>query len=386
MSERRVALALRVDEPFPHHQDILSGVFAYAREHPEWHCVVDEHPSYATTRRGENAQAYDGVIARASPELQRRLAKLGIPLVNTWMQHARPEVPGVYPDVAKIGRLAAGHLIERGFRSFAFAGAGGYLREDGIGKSFSSCAIEHGYPCVIDDIGNPDFGDRGEWLALKRHLKELLDSLPRPVGILVTVASVARLVMTMAHEHERRGVRNVGVICLDNVKTIVELSPQITSIDSNYSRIGHEAAHLLDQLMAGKKPAATMLSIPPKNMIPRESTDYFAVDDDLVAAALRYIAGRLRSPLGLDEIAKAIATSPRSLQRRFEAAMGCPVSDEIRRLRIDLARRLLGENNLTVDQISREAGFSSAVTMNHVFHREVGMSPSAYRTQVRGIY
>ncbi len=88
--------------------------------------------------------------------------------------------------------------------------------------------------------------------------------------------------------------------------------------------------------------------------------------------------------LSIDEIASAIATSPRSLQRRFEAAVGCPVSDEIRRLRVALAKRLLVEDKLSIDQIAREEGFSSAVRMNHVFHREAGMSPSAYRKQVQG--
>ncbi len=64
--------------------------------------------------------------------------------------------------------------------------------------------------------------------------------------------------------------------------------------------------------------------------------------------------------------------------------MGCPVSDEIRRLRIDVAQRLLGENKLTANQIARKAGFSSLVTMNHTFHREVGMSPTAYRKNAQG--
>jgi LacI family transcriptional regulator len=381
--ERRIAVALRSDEPYPHHQEVLSGVLDCASGYPEWHCVIDEHPSYSTGRRSRKAPPYDGVIARASPELQRRLAKLGIPLVNVWYQQARTGVPGVYPDVVAIGRLAAEHLIDRGFRNLAFVGIRGYRRDDEIAEGFAAVAADRGHPCVIDDYANPDFGDRGQWLALQRNFEALLERLPRRVGMLVTVASAARLIMTMSHDHERRRARAVGVVCLDNVTSIVEVSPQITSIDGNYFQIGRAAATMLHELMTARQPTPSALHIPPKGVILRESTDYFAVDDDMVAAALRFISPRMRKPLSIDAIASAIATSPRTLQRRFEAAMGCSVSDEIRRLRVELVKRLLVESTLSIEQIAHETGFSSAEAFNHFLHREVGMSPRAYRKQVR---
>jgi LacI family transcriptional regulator len=381
---RRIAVALRVDEPYPHHQEILSGVLDYARGHPEWHCVIDEHPTYASSRRGRLAPAYSGVIARASPELQRRLTKLGIPLVNVWYQRGRQDVPGVYPDVAAIGRLAAEHLIERGFRSLAFVGIRGYRKDDEIALGFATSAAARGHTCVIDDYANPDFGDRGQWLALQRNFDELLNRLPRPVGILVTVASAARLLMTMSQEGKQRCARNVGVVCLDNFTSVVEVSPQITCIDGNYFQIGRAAAGMLDELMEGRQPAPSALRVPPKGVILRESTDYFAVQDDIVAEALRYISARLRKPLGVEAIAHAIATSPRTLQRRFEASMGCSVSEEIGRLRVEFAKRLLVDGKLSMEQVAHETGFSSAMALNHFFHRQVGMSPTAYRKQVRG--
>lgn len=382
--ERRIAVAMRVDEPYPHHQDTLSGVLDYAREHPEWQCIVDEYPTYSQSRRGEQAPPYDGVIARASPELQRRLAGLGIPLVNIWYQHARPEVPGVYPDAAAIGRLMAEHLIDRGFRRLAFISTQKYKLDAEIGRSFADVAAQHEFPCVVGDYRHSEFGDRKAWLTMKRYVEKTLAALDRPVGIFVTMAPMARVFMTMCHDQQQERGRNVGIVCLDNVRTVVELSPQITSIDSNYVRVGHAAAELLDQLMAGAAPPTTTRLIQPKGVIARESTESFAVEDDVVAMALRYISGRFQKPLAIDEIAAAVSTSPRSLQRRFESAMGCSVSAEIRRLRIECAKMLLSEKKLSVDQITREAGFSSAELMNHVFHREVGMSPTAYRKQVRG--
>jgi LacI family transcriptional regulator len=333
---------------------------------------------------GDEGLCIEREIARASPELQRRLAKLGIPLVNVWYQHARPTLPGVYPDMAAIARGIADHLIDRGFRRLAFFGVKKYRRDHELGMAFEAAAAERGCTCVCVDCGNPEFGDRTNWLALQRSVENVLDTLERPLGIFAVTAVVARLVMTMCQEREPRGTRTVGVACLDNVKTIVELPPQITSIDSNYFRLGQVAAELLDQLMSGESPPMTTRFIPSKGVVPRESTDYFGATDEVVLAALEYISKRLRKHLSLDEIAGAVSVSPRSLQRRFEAAMGCGVSDEIRRLRIDLARRLLGEGKLTIDQIAREAGFSSAVTMNHAFHRDIGMSPTAYHKQARG--
>jgi len=81
---------------------------------------------------------------------------------------------------------------------------------------------------------------------------------------------------------------------------------------------------------------------------------------------------------------RAVAVSPRSLQRRFKAVLGRPVSDEIRRLRVTMAQRLLAEKEMQVAEIARATGFSSPAILYQVFQRELGMPPGAYREQILG--
>jgi LacI family transcriptional regulator len=381
---RRVALALQLDEPYPQHQEVMFGVQRYAREHSAWHLIVDEHPGYRARGRAAASPAYDGVIARASPQLQQRLRKQCIPLVNTWYQHARPDTAGVYLDAAQIGRLAADHLTARGFQRLGFLGVANFRQARELGETYAQTAADEGFVCMTDELENSTFSDRRYWTRLHNHLDQFLDQLTPPTGILVIIPWAARLLITLCQKRGWHVPQDIAVIVLDNVRSVVELPPQITSIDTNYERVGYEAAALLEQLIAGKSTRVRTIFIPPKGMIGRESTDYFAVEDEVVRAALLYISKRLSQRLTVPQIAAGITASPRSLQRRFEAALGRPVSDEIRRLRLELAKRLLGDRELQVGQVARAAGFGSAIAMNQVFHRELGMGPRAYRKSLTG--
>jgi len=42
--------------------------------------------------------------------------------------------------------------------------------------------------------------------------------------------------------------------------------------------------------MDGKKPPSNPILLPPQGLVVRESTDFFAVEDELVAAALEFIS------------------------------------------------------------------------------------------------
>jgi len=377
---RRVAVALHIDEPYPHHQNVLAGIQAYAREHPGWEVVIDEHPGYAA--RGEHG--YDGVIARAGPVLQRRLKKRGIPLVNTWYQHARADLPGVYLDAARAGRLAADHLLERGFQRLAVFAPAGYRLAGKTARGFVSRAEEKGRACRLDEFELGSIRDRQYWLALRKRLQRFLDELTPPTGVFVIIDWVARILVTLCQNRGWHVPQDISLICEYDVHGVVDLPPQISSLDCNYERMGHEAAGLLDRIMAGQPLPEWPILIPPKAMIARESTDFLAVEDEVVADALRYISENLAAPIRLEQIAGAVAVSPRSLQRRFKAVLGRPVSDEIRRLRVTMAQRLLAEKEMQVAEIARATGFSSPAILYQVFQRELGMPPGAYREQILG--
>lgn len=384
MSERRIAIALRLDEPHPNHQDVFSGVRRYAAEHPGWAVVIDEHPGFEAPGLGkpEPALPYDGVIARAQHDTQARLQRMNIPLVNTLYAYADRGMPGVYLDVQRCGQVAAEHLVERGFRRLAYLDSGTYMQAKDIGRAFAEAAESKGHACTTHELEPGEYDNAKHWAAMRVSVGEFLDTLRPPVGLLVSLPWLARLVAGMCEQRNWHVPQQVAVICIDNLKNVVELSPQITCIDCNYEGIGYEAAVMLEQLISGKATGTPRLLVPPRGIITRESTDYFAVDDEVVAEALRYVSKNLSEKLTVDRIADEVAVSSRSLQRRFDRALGRAVSDEVRRLRLEMAKRLLSERKLAINRIAQMSGFNNSVIMGQIFQRELGMSPSAYRKRV----
>ena len=384
-NKRRVAIALELDQPLPHHHDVFAGVQQYADEHPGWECIIDEHPGYKLRSRGKQARDYDGVVARATSNMVRRLRRLKIPFVNTWFQVEKKGLTGVYPDLRQTGRLAAEHLIERGFSRLSYLDIPDRHHSHVIGGAFAQRAAEEGVQCLMHRLLVSQYKAPEDWLVLERSLETWLDRLTPPVAVLLDSATVARLLITLCQQRGLKVPEDVAILCEGDTKLIsMNPSPQLSCMDINFKRVGYEAATLLDRRMNGEPAPKKPILVPPKGVNARESTDFFAVEDEVVADALRYIASHLQDNLSVPRIASAVAVSRRSLQLRFEAAVGRPISEEIRRLRIELAKRMLAEIEKPIGSIAQQAGFGSSTRMNEVFRRELGMTPSDYRQQVTG--
>ena len=92
------------------------------------------------------------------------------------------------------------------------------------------------------------------------------------------------------------------------------------------------------------------------------------------AALLRGNPGTAQS---LDEIARAVGASKRTIERLFRAETGMPFSQWRQRLRMIHALRLLAEGE-TVTTVALEAGYGSTSAFIAMFKKEVGTTPSRY--------
>ena len=69
------------------------------------------------------SRRWDGVISRhTTAQLTTHCARRRIPLVDLNDCPRYPGVPKIRPDNLAVGHLGAEHLLERGFRNFAFCG------------------------------------------------------------------------------------------------------------------------------------------------------------------------------------------------------------------------------------------------------------------------
>jgi transcriptional regulator GlxA family with amidase domain len=101
--------------------------------------------------------------------------------------------------------------------------------------------------------------------------------------------------------------------------------------------------------------------------------------DPLVARAQRFMHTSLQRGFNLGELARHLAVSERTLNRRFKQALGEPPLQYLQTLRVDVAKRLLETRRLKVDNVSERVGYNDLSTFRRLFKRQTGLSPREYQ-------
>jgi LacI family transcriptional regulator len=131
--------------------------------------------------------------------------------------------------------------------------------------------------------------------------------------------------------------------------------------------------------MAGKKTIKRVIMAQPTHIVTRQSTDLFAVEDQDVCEALRFIYEHAKEDVHIDEIVNVTALSRRELERRFRRVLSRSILNEIKRVRIEQVVRMLVETNMSVSQIATTLGYKGVEHIARYFRQEKGVSLSAYR-------
>jgi LacI family transcriptional regulator len=159
--------------------------------------------------------------------------------------------------------------------------------------------------------------------------------------------------------------------------------PALSSVDLAPEHIGWQAAALLARLMAGEPPPAQPVLMPTARVVPRQSTDVLAVKDPQLLQAIRYIRDNCARSIKVNELARHVALSRRALEQRFQKVLGRSPGTEIRRARLESAKRLLAETDHSIVRVAEESGFGYPEVLTRSFQRQEHITPTAYRKQVR---
>ena len=101
---------------------------------------------------------------------------------------------------------------------------------------------------------------------------------------------------------------------------------------------------------------------------------------------LRRVIERMRdfdSDLSLQALANESGYSRVHFVRMFKAATGSSPHNYLLNLKLERARELLKIPSMSLIDIALDCGFSSHSHMSRLFHKNVGVTPSAYRRSVR---
>jgi transcriptional regulator GlxA family with amidase domain len=97
--------------------------------------------------------------------------------------------------------------------------------------------------------------------------------------------------------------------------------------------------------------------------------DHLVHNDPLVLAFEHHARAHLNGPLDIGEVAAAIGTSRRTLERRTGAALGMSPLSVIQRLRVERADHLVRTTGHSLERIASEVGYGNASTLRALMRR-----------------
>ena len=105
--------------------------------------------------------------------------------------------------------------------------------------------------------------------------------------------------------------------------------------------------------------------------------------DEPIRQVEELIQARFATALHIEELAREIGMSPRTLIRRFKRATGKMPGNYLRVFRVSVARNLLETSKDTVQSVSSAVGYSDLTFFRRLFKRHTGMTPTEYRARFR---
>ncbi|HRQ90048.1 MAG TPA: XylR family transcriptional regulator, partial [Bacteroidia bacterium] len=315
--KRNDEIALAVNVGITHLARVVRGIREYAEGHTQWRFLLSPETHYLSPTALEGWKG-DGVIALANTEEDFRvLASLDCPVVNLSGAWERSAFPRVRPDYEEIGRMAARHLLERGYRRFGFYGVSNVWYSSVYERGFSDELRHRGHGCSVLQVP-ATLSEKARWDTGQGELELWLGTLRPPFAVMAAHDPRAAMVLRAC---ERVGLSvpgDVAVVGVNNdTVTCESCRPPLTSIERNDHEIGLVAARWLDRLIRGNADLHSEKVVPPGRICERASTDHLAVDQPDLLAVLEFAKAHYHRPIGVAELVDACSRSRRWVEDAF---------------------------------------------------------------------
>ncbi|KQO12042.1 helix-turn-helix domain-containing protein [Paenibacillus sp. Leaf72] len=100
-----------------------------------------------------------------------------------------------------------------------------------------------------------------------------------------------------------------------------------------------------------------------------------------VEAAKQYVRSHLSDDLSLEKVAAQVFISPKYLSKLFKDENGITYTDYVTSLRMENARALIENNNMSIEQIASTVGYGTAAYFIKKFKEKYGCTPGNYLRQ-----
>ncbi|MDR2706099.1 MAG: DNA-binding transcriptional regulator [Planctomycetaceae bacterium] len=286
-------------------------------------------------------------------------------------------------DSVGAAELVAEHFLEKQFRQFAYVGYQGQIWSHIREQAFTNYLKNKGFSVEVYRVPLRN-GSPVRWEKEEVFLARWLVNLPKPIALMACNDQRGREVLDACSVAKIVVPEEMAVVGVDNDELLCELSyPPLSSVQLNTEQGGFLAAQALDKMMKNQPQPLNKIIVVPLRVVERRSSNVVAVDDPLIAASLQYIHTQPLNTLTIHKLAEHLAVSRRGLELKFRRILGVTVLQEIHKVRLDRAKRLLQETDMTIPEIADDVGFATGSYFIQVFKNELGITPSKYRQIIR---
>ena len=319
------------------------------------------------------------------------LLRIGIPVIGVATIQNLLNIPFVSANSKEVAQMACEYLLKKKFVNLAFFGLTQARWSTERLEHFSQYLAKRGYNVHVFKekqvlLRNDLTPFTRLWIntalnAGQQKLIEWLKQLPKPVAILASCDIFACYLLNVAKEAGFSVPDEIAILGVNNDNALCNIcDPPLSSIAFNFKKAGYDAAKLLDKMISGHETMqGQCIEIQPTHVETRGSTDVYAIDDPAIVQAMKYIRQNGNTPLQVDAIANHVCMSKRLLQLRFHDLIGKSVHDEIVQAHFEIAKAMLIETNLPIDEIAAHSGFHYTSNMRRAFIKITGMLPQKYR-------
>jgi LacI family transcriptional regulator len=366
---------------------IIQGIIEYSQMHRHWsfyqYSPIFRTPPFvkghvhSALERLKKLDA-DGIIGYlpSEPHLLKTILTTGFPTIAIPISNPIDGLVNILQDEA-VGTAGAEHLLDQGFKHFAFCGTADYwsrVRQQSFVKKISHA----GYAVQVYPLSKEYKKRESELLRLAHWLEKL----PKPVAVMASNDERSADIVEACHLKTVSIPDQVAILGVDNDEMICHLStPALSSVILNLKQVGYDAAEVLDALMAGKKRPQKKIYFRPAGVAARQSTDILAMEDKDVACAVRFIRNNAGRDIHVGDVLAQSTVSIRSLQQRFRDRLKRSIHHEIRRTRIRQFAESLRNTDHTIQKIAYDLGFGDVNHIARLFRKELGITPIEYRKQ-----
>lgn len=323
-----------------------------------------------------------GVIIECAGRLPtlplKKFGRIPVALLDCPQDFASSRVGCVCSDSAGIGKVAARELLPMGFDHYAVMPHPS--RTDWSCRratEFRRLIDLAGRECRILDVSSGSQSDMGRFL---REIARQIQTLPHPCGIFAVNDEMAQIVVTACEMSGLNIPDDVAIVGVDNDERFCEnTAVTLSSIVLDNDEIGTETAHLLDDMMNGRRRKGATVVCGAVRLVRRMSSSRLQVPDNRMKKAIEYI--RLNACKGVTPhaVAREMGCSRRFADSRFHLLLGHTVQEEIRMMRLEQVKTLLADKSVELSEIPARCGYSSMSDLCRDFKKRTGQTLRGWR-------